>query len=130
MSFEVKRPVGGNWVYSGRQPWGEIYDSLNGIRVVTSIDIASEMEGSPAVPNWHISISKNGGRCSLDEARQVLMQFGASDFEEDNHDPKHKARHFWLQCDPSHRKPCPCKDTEEPIDDKGYVWRTTPEART
>lgn len=124
---EPKKPIRGNWLYSGKEPWGFVWDRLDGMRVISSIDLASPQEGAPAVPNWHVSVSKNGARCTMEEARQVLSDFDALDLEEDNHDPKHKARHFWLQCDPAHRKPCPCKDTEEPIDDKGYVYRKLPE---
>ncbi len=124
-----KRPVRGNWVYGGSAQWGIVWDRLDGVRAISSIDIASPEEGAPAVPNFHISISKNGNRCSIEEARQVLSDFEAEDLEEDNHDPKHRGRHFWLQVDPGHRKPCPCKDTEEPIDDKGYIYRKLPESK-
>jgi hypothetical protein len=61
---------------------------------------------------WIVSFSNMGrGRLSNAEIKQCLQDFGAEDFEEDNHESG-IARKFWLAVDPQYRKPCPCKDEE------------------
>jgi hypothetical protein len=81
-------------------------------------------------PEYHVSISKQlfagPTRCTSDEARWVLEQFGLDGAEEDNHVPGGVVRNFWrpvatgligLECE--------CKAEEPAIrEDKGdFVWR-------
>lgn len=59
---------------------------------------------------WVISFSYMGkARLSDAEVKRCLKDFGAEDFEEDNHEPG-IARKFWLAVEHQYRKPCPCKD--------------------
>lgn len=127
---EPKKPIEGSWDYRGKitRDVSEmfVYDHILGMRVISSIDF---IKGKP---EWHLSVSKakfsgySGdvelSRPSIEEARRILKQFGAEDFDEDNHVPG-KARHFWLAVTPTLRKPCDCKENEKPIIEGEYEWR-------
>ena len=77
-------------------------------------------------PHYHLSASKNGGRCSRQEVKYILRCFGMTDAEEDNHVPHGIARNFFLPVDENKiGRECSCKTTEPAVvEDKGeYVWR-------
>lgn len=120
MSAEHKRPVSGNWIYQGEFRFGHIYDRLDGMRVISSVDTIDE--GHDKGPNWHVSVSKAGARCTHEEAVQVLSDFGAVGFDEDNHLPG-QARHFWLNIEKHLQRTCPCKENEKPTIEGDYTYR-------
>ena len=67
-------------------------------------------EHQPAHWEWLISFSNMGkARLSDAEVRRCLVDFGATDFVEDNHKPG-IARKFWLAVEEKYRAPCPCQD--------------------
>ena len=88
--------------------------------VITAVEV---MESGAT---YHLSMSRDGHRCSRAEAKYILKCFGMQDAEEDNHVPSGVARNFFLPVNENligHE--CPCKVTEPAIvEDKGeYVWR-------
>lgn len=98
----------------------------NGLFVLSALEVAKE-EGMPALgPEYHLSISAMGERCSTADAVWVLGQFDLIDAKEDNHVPNGKVRNFWRPvADHLSGYECPCVDAEPAIsEDKGdYVWR-------
>jgi hypothetical protein len=120
MTSEPKKPIEGNWISAGRHPGGFVWDSLDGRRVISSVDVISHPTG--ARPEWHISISIATGRPYKELCELTLRQFDAVGFEEDNH-VSGRARHFWLPIDPAKRTPCYCKETEKPVAEGEFVWR-------
>lgn len=93
----------------------------------TAFSAVEAMEDEPEIgPEYHLSISKNRGRCTSAEALFVLAQFGLEDAKEDNHVPNGVVRNFWRPVnDKLSGYECPCKDKEPAmIEDKGdFVWR-------
>lgn len=72
--------------------------------------IQVEDEHLPLHWEWLVSFSNMGKKVlSNDELKQPLKDFGAEEFEEDNHE-KGIARKFFMAVEPRFRKPCPCKD--------------------
>lgn len=99
----------------------------DGFAVLSAVEMA-EAEGpeSPLELHYHISISKNGGRCDSNEAHWVLQEFGCEGAEEDNHVPYGVVRNFWRPVNENRVGiECACKEDEPAIrEDKGdYVWR-------
>lgn len=123
-----KKPISGNWSLQKDDPEfidrneGYRYLSPLGIRVISSVHIVENVDGGGVSPHYHISISDNGNRCPQWAAIQVLSQFDASDFEEDNHAPRKIIRSFWKPV-MGKAGECPCKDEEPPIIDGDYTWR-------
>lgn len=97
-----------------------------GVFVLSAVEVTDE-PGKPKLgPEYHISISANGKRCSSSAARMVLAAFRLEDATEDNHVPSGKVRNFWRPvADNLSGYECPCAETEPTIrEDKGdYVWR-------
>lgn len=126
--FEPKKPIEGNWellpdpVGVIDQHEGYRYISSLGIRVISSVHIVENSTGGGVSPHYHISISDNGERCAQWIAERVLKQFGASDFEEDNHAPQKIIRSFWKPVQGPVVE-CPCKDEVEPEVHGDYTWR-------
>ena len=88
--------------------------------------VISALEVIEDEPVYHMSISRNGKRCSRQEAKFVLRCFGMSDAEEDNHVPGGFVRNFFLPVNEKQiGRECPCKAEETAIiEDKGeFVWR-------
>lgn len=97
--------------------------------MLSSTALAEAPDGKgDAIPQWNISITRNGKRPRKNDVAIALRAFGLTNTgEEDNHHPGH-ARHFWLPIDPSRRVDCECKVTEETvIDPDGYTWTNTRE---
>jgi hypothetical protein len=113
------------WVtlgYAGRR----FYHAQTKIMVISAVEVAKDADGIDRGAEYHISISKNGGRCTSQEAKTVLEQFEIYGAEEDNHVPGGVVRNFWLPvADRFVGLECACKDAEPAIkEDKGdYVWR-------
>lgn len=93
-----------------------------GLLVNTSLDLVHDRGLT-----WHISVSRllrvgdkfHGTHVNDAEVVIALRAFGMATAEEDNHampdGSAGKARHFWLEVDPSKRRDCECKETEETI---------------
>lgn len=102
------------------------YCHPTGIFVISSVEVANDENDIDKGPEYHISITKNGGRCTSNEAAWACKQFDMLDSDEDNHVPYGIARNFWK---PVSEKfighVCPCKKTETAIkENKGdYIWR-------
>lgn len=97
-----------------------------GLYVISAVEVAKDADGIDRGPEYHISISKRKRRCTSQEAKEVLRQFGMEGAEEDNHVPHGVVRNFWRPvADNLVGLECRCK-AEEPaiVEDKGdYVWR-------
>lgn len=125
--WQPKRPKDGDWTRVGDPRWeaklqGEMYVSPLGIRVVSSVHIVENANKEGVGPHFHISISDNGERVAASIVPTILRQFGAEDFEEDNHAPMKKIRSFWrpIGGEPTE---CACKANEKPEVHGDYVWR-------
>lgn len=123
-----KKPIDGNWNQlmdsdsDVDKLQGFRYVSPLGVRVISSVHVVENSTGGGVSPHYHISISDNGERCQQWVAMHVLKQFGAEDFEEDNHAPMKKIRSFWKPVDGPATE-CPCKEETPPEIDGDYVWR-------
>ena len=136
MSFTVKslvspkRPDNDSWIYQGRtspnvtlgyegHAWRH---REQGLFVISAVEVAEQERG----PDYHVSISRRGGRCSRAQAKMVLRHFDMLDAEEDNHVPYGYVRNFFLPVNANLvGKECPCKADEPAIvEDKGeFTWR-------
>jgi hypothetical protein len=94
--------------------------------VISAVEVPDENIGF----EYHVSITKQSfdgvGRCSSNEAKWVLEEIGLEGWEEDNHVPYGKARHFWRPvAENLVGMECKCKAIEPAIvEDKGdFVWR-------
>lgn len=100
--------------------------TATGMFVLSAVEVTSE-PGKPSLgPEYHLSISANGQRCSSADAVWVLGQFDLVDALEDNHVPSGRVRNFWRPvADNLSGYECPCVDQEPAIrEDKGdFVWR-------
>lgn len=97
-----------------------------GFGVISAVEVAKDADGIDRGPEYHLSISKNGGRCTSEEAQFVLKDFGLEGAEEDNHVPSGFVRNFWRPvADHMVGLECACKDSEpKMVEDKGdFVWR-------
>jgi hypothetical protein len=91
--------------------------------VVSALELAEAPDGSKeTIPQWHLSVSRSGVRCNLDEVQATLRDFDMVTAEQDNHHPG-VARHYWLPVDPARRVDCECKEGERlVVDPDGYPW--------
>lgn len=132
--IKPKIPKGDEWLFKGPaqtvndlgyEAYYWIYPAQN-IAVISALEVVSDPNDIDKGPEYHISISKAGGRCTRNEARFVCKAFGMLDSEEDNHVPGGFVRNFWMPvAENLIGKECYCK-TEEPkmVEDKGdFVWR-------
>jgi hypothetical protein len=105
----------------------EAWEHTSGLFVLSAVEVAVDKPGeTPLGPEYHLSISMNGGRCSSADALFVLAAFGLSDAKEDNHVPNGHVRNFWRYvADNLSGYECACVDNEPAIkEDKGdFVWR-------
>jgi hypothetical protein len=125
--IKPKAPKGEGWKFI--QPFdshgydGAAYQHLKtGLCVISCVEVAEEKLG----PEFHVSVSKMGQRCSSEEAAWVVEQFDMLGADEDNHVPFGKVRNFWKPvAEKLHGYVCPCENDEQAIkEDKGdYVWR-------
>lgn len=133
-----KRPAAPGWVRaSGWAPPRELValgypveawaHRANGLFVLSAVEKPDPQPGEMDVgPEYHLSISANGQRCSSADAVWVLAQFDLLDAKEDNHVPSGRVRNFWRPvADRLSGYECPCQDVEPAIrESKGdYIWR-------
>jgi hypothetical protein len=130
--IKPKTPAGSGWVDCGESPTESIsgyegriwFFTEREIVAISSVEVVKN--AGDKGPEYHLSISKNGHRCSRNEARFVLKCFGMTDAEEDNHVPGGFVRNYWLPvADPLIGKDCECKATETAIVEDGgeFIWR-------
>lgn len=115
--------------YSFGYPIRAFTHDESGLCVLSAVEVMADEDKGP---EYHISISKNGGRCDSQEAKWVLKQFKLDGAEEDNHVPHGMVRNFWRTvAEPLIGEECPCKATETAIkEEKGdFIWREAPKAR-
>lgn len=93
---------------------------------ISSVEVAKE-PGQPELgPEYHLSVSMMGERCSPAQAAWALAQFGLTDAREDNHVPHGKARNYWRPvADRLSGYECPCVAEEPAVreDNGSFVWR-------
>lgn len=100
--------------------------SANGIFALSAVEVAKEPGKPDLGPEYHLSVSANGMRCTAADALWTLAQFDLLDAQEDNHVPSGRVRNFWRPvADHLSGYECPCVADEPNIkEDKGdYVWR-------
>lgn len=98
----------------------------SGLFCLSAVEVAREPGKPDLGPEYHLSVSKNGQRCSSADSLFALYAFGLEDAKEDNHVPSGRARNFWRPvADNLSGYECPCVEEEPAIrEDKGdYVWR-------
>lgn len=132
----VLRPQGAGWREVPQKhmmgyPCRAFIHDKTYLAVLSAVEVASDENKGP---EYHISISKQviglrTQRCTSEEARWVLEQFGLDGAEEDNHVPSGMVRNFWRPvATPLIGMECRCK-ADEPavVEDKGdFVWRGVP----
>jgi hypothetical protein len=98
----------------------------SGLFCLSALEVAHEPAKPALGPEYHLSVSMNGQRCTSVDAMFVLASFGLEDAKEDNHVPSGRVRHFWRPvADNLSGYECACVDDEPAIrEDKGdFVWR-------
>lgn len=98
----------------------------NRMFVLSAVEVARDPGQPDLGPEYHLSMSSYGARCSTADALWVLAQFDLLDAKEDNHVPSGQVRNFWRPvADHLSGYECPCVDEEPAIrEDKGdFVWR-------
>lgn len=129
-----KTPHGNGWVDLGPTPITAAtgFESnaweypAQQIVAISAVEVARDPNDIDKGPEYHLSISKPGARCTRNEARFVTKAFDMTDAEEDNHVPGGFVRNYWLPVAENligHE--CQCKTTEPAIkEDSGdFVWR-------
>jgi hypothetical protein len=130
--IKPKRPSGPGWRPLKQQlavlgyPAEAWEHPESGLFVLSAVEVVNE-PGKPSLgPEYHLSISANGQRCTSGDALWVLAQFDLSDAKEDNHVPSGMVRNFWRPvADHLSGYECPC-NSDEPamVEDQGdFVWR-------
>jgi len=105
----------------------DYYIHPDGFVACSALEVADGITRNDFIPQYHLSISKaRARRCSSQDAKFILKQFGLSDALEDNHVHSGFVRNFWQPVDENKiGMECACVD-EEPaiVEDKGdFVWR-------
>lgn len=78
---------------------GFYYIHPDGFVVISSLEVADGITRNEAIPQYHLSISKQGKRrCSSQEAKFIYKQFAMDGCLEDNHTGGF-IRSFWLPID-------------------------------
>ncbi len=94
------------------------------VLAISTCVMAEAPNGDGSIPQWHISFTNDGRRCTDEEVRQSLACFRLTGADEDNHEPG-MARHYWMPLDPARRAECECKTTEKVIvEPDGHRWST------
>jgi hypothetical protein len=107
------------------------YLHKDGLFAISAVEVATDKDGIDRGFEYHISISRPvapgiTSRCTSNEAKWVLDQFGLDGAEEDNHVPNGRVRNFWRTVATGLiGLECACKKEEPAIrEDKGdFVWR-------
>lgn len=97
--------------------------SYAGLLVLSEINDMEAPDGSKeSIPQWLVTVSKNGKRVSDDDLDRVRRAFGMEQAEEDNHHPG-VSRALFLCVDPDRRATCECKaDESTVVEPDGYTW--------
>ena len=98
----------------------------SGLFVLSAVEVAHEPGKPDLGPEYHLSVSLNGQRCTASDALFALAAFGLQDAKEDNHVPSGRVRNFWRPvADSLSGYECPCVNDEPTMrEDRGdYVWR-------
>lgn len=89
-----------------------------GFVACSALEVTNGIIRTEFIPQYHLSISKctlkkqGAIRCTSQEAKTILKDFGLSDALEDNH-YLGISRHFWLPVDENMQgRECECKETE------------------
>lgn len=115
------------------RPVRAFFHEASSLAVISAVEFIND--GKVDGPEYHLSISRQHRslgtrRCTSNEARWVLVQFGIVEAIEDNHVPNGLVRNFWRPvADPMVGRECLCVDDEPAIvEDKGdYIWRAAPD---
>lgn len=111
-------------------PWQAWAHQANGLLVISAVEKPEPEPGEfDAGPEYHLSISAMGSRCSSADAMWALGQFDLADAKEDNHVPSGRVRNFWRPvADRLSGFECPCQDSEPAMrEEKGdFIWRGAP----
>ena len=136
--IKPKRPTAPGWT---RAKWWKVPRELaelgypteawehlaSGLFVLSAVEVTKPEPGAVAIgPEYHLSVSLRGQRCTTADAAWVLLAFDLSDAREDNHVPSGRVRNFWRPvADHLIGYECPCATDEPAIrEDKGdYIWR-------
>lgn len=135
--IQPKAPSGAGW---SRATWWQCPPELavhgypvlawqheSGMFALSAVEVATPARGEPELgPEYHLSVSKHGERCTAADALWVLAQFDLVDAKEDNHVPHGRVRNFWRPvADRLSGYECPCVEDEPAIrENKGdFVWR-------
>lgn len=129
--IQPKRPNSTDWkllnhmrMYMGFP--AERYLSKHGHIAITAVETPQDDHNEDLGPEYHVSISKYGGRVPADEIPELLKTFDMEGADEDNHTGG-IARHFWKPvAEKYHGYVCACKETETAITEGDYVWRPKP----
>lgn len=135
--IQPKRPRTGGWVRAEKwrappelaklgYPIEAWYHPASGLFALSAVEVAAEPDGHSVGPEYHLSISLGGHRCTSADAVFVLAAFGLSDAKEDNHVPNGEVRNFWRPvADHLSGYECPCVEHEPAmVEDKGdFIWR-------
>lgn len=98
----------------------------SGLFCLSALEVAYEPGKPDLGPEYHLSVSMGGQRCTAADALFAMSSFGLEDANEDNHVPSGRVRNFWRPVADSLRGyECPCVADEPAIvEDKGdFVWR-------
>jgi hypothetical protein len=105
----------------------EAWEHASGLFVLSAVEVTTPEPGALELgPEYHLSVSFYGERCTGAQAAWVLGQFDLIDAKEDNHVPSGRVRNFWRPvADGLSGYECPCVEREPEVrEDKGdYVWR-------
>lgn len=108
-------------------PWAAWAHPAYGLLVISAVEKPDPEPGEfDAGPEYHLSVSAMGRRCSSADAIWALGQFDLLDATEDNHVPSGHVRNFWRPvADPLSGFECPCQASEPAMrEDKGdFIWR-------
>ncbi|ENV00921.1 hypothetical protein [Acinetobacter variabilis] len=103
------------------------YTHPEGFVAISALEVADGIIRREYIPQYHLSISKDKKRrCSSQDAKFILKQFGLDDALEDNHVHSGFVRNFWLPVDENKQgRECECVADEVAIkEDKGdFIWR-------
>jgi len=133
--IKPKQPGGKGWVILPKPPdfvsmgyEAEAFEHpVEQLTVISAVEVAKAEPGERELgPEYHISISSYGGRCTTAQAVWALNQFDLNDATEDNHVPSGLVRNFWRPvADNLSGYECPCKDHEPAMkeDNGDFVWR-------
>lgn len=139
--IQPKRPVNGlsRHEWSRANEWAcppelaelgypvEAWNHTSGLFVMSAVEKPDPGPGEVDFgPEYHLSVSMSGQRCTAADALFALSAFGLLDAKEDNHVPSGRVRNFWRPvADRLSGYECSCVDNEpRMVEDKGdFVWR-------